>query len=97
MFGSTVAYIFEYLLGIKQADDSVGYKSLVISPKSVERFTRMSGSMKTASGIVAVKYENKSGNVRFRISIPVGTKAIFVCSDKSFDLSEGENEFEITL
>lgn len=97
MFGSTVAYIFEYLLGIKQSEDSVGYKFLVISPMSVDRFTRMSGSMKITSGIVAVKYENNSGNVRFSISIPEGTKAVFVCSDKKINLSEGENEFEITL
>lgn len=97
MFGSTVAYIFEYLLGIKQSEDSVGYKSLVISPKSVDRFTKMSGSMKITSGIVAVKYENNSGNVRFSISVPEGTKAVFAYSDKTLDLSEGENEFEITL
>ena len=97
MFGSTVAYIFEYLLGIKQSEDSVGYKSLVISPMSVDRFTRMSGSMKITSGVVAVKYENNSGNVRFSISIPEGSQAVFVCSDKKLNLSEGENEFEITL
>lgn len=97
MFGSTVAYIFEYLLGIKQADDSVGYKSLVIAPKSVDRFTRMSGSMKIPSGNVAVKYENNSANVSFKISIPEGTKAVFAYSDKTIDLCEGENEFEITV
>ncbi len=96
MFGSTVAYIFEYLLGIKQAENSVGYTSLVISPKSVDRFKRMSGSMKIPAGIVAVSYENNSGEVKFNISIPDGVKAEFRYSDKAFDLAKGENEFEIT-
>jgi alpha-L-rhamnosidase len=97
MFGSTVAYIFEYLLGIRQAENSVGYKSIVIAPQSIDRFGRMNGSMKTPSGIVAVNYENNSGNVKFRISVPENTKAVFRYSDKIFDLSEGENEFEIIL
>lgn len=97
MFGSTVAYIFEYLLGIKQAENSAGYTSLVISPQSVDRFKRMSGSMETPAGIVAVSYENNSGNVKFRISIPNGTEAVFSCSGKILDLAEGENEFKIIL
>ncbi len=97
MFGSTVAYIFEYLLGIKQEENSAGYTSLVISPQSVERFGRMSGSMKTPCGNVAVSYENSSDKVKFRISIPDGIKAVFRFADKNFDLSQGENEFEIVV
>ncbi len=97
MFGSTVAYIFEYLLGIKQAENSVGYSSLVIAPQSVDRFTRMKGSMKTPAGNVAVSYENNSGKVKFSISIPEGTKAVFRFGDKDFELSQGENGFEIVI
>lgn len=92
MFGSTVAYIFEYLLGIKQAENTVGYTSLVIAPQSVDRFARMSGSLRTLHGDVAVNYENNSGKVKFRISIPEGTKAVFRFGDKEYALSQGENE-----
>ena len=97
MFGATVAYLFEYLLGIKQSENTAGYTSLVIVPQAINRFTRMSGSIKTPAGIVAVSYENKSGTVKFRISVPNGTKAVFRCSCKEFDLSQGLNEFEIIL
>ncbi len=97
MFGSTVAYIFEYLLGIRQTENTVGYTSLVIAPQSVDRFTRMSGSMKTPQGKVAVNYENDSGKIKFGISIPNGTKAVFRFGDKEIELSQGENEFEIVL
>ena len=95
--GSTVAYIFEYLLGIRQTENTVGYTSLVIVPQSVDRFTRMSGSMKTPQGKVAVSYEKDSGKIKFGISIPNGTKAVFRFGDKEIELSQGENEFEIVL
>lgn len=95
MFGATVAYIFEYLLGIKQAENTAGYTSLVIAPQSVDRFTKMSGSMKTPSGVVAVSYQNNSGEVKFNISIPDGVNAVFRYLDKEIRLSKGENEFEI--
>ncbi len=97
MFGSTVAYIFEYLLGIKQADNSAGYTSLVISPQSVDRFGRMSGSMKIPSGTVSVSYENNGGNVKFAVSIPDGANAIFRFKSKELTLSQGKNEFTIEL
>ncbi len=97
MFGSTVAYIFEYLLGIKQSENTAGYSSLVISPQSVERFGRMRGSMKTPAGIVSVSYENNSGKVNFKISIPEGIKAVFRYADKEIELSQGENKTEIIL
>lgn len=96
MFGSTVAYIFEYLLGIKQAENTVGYTSLVIAPQCVDRFGRMSGSITTPNGAVAVKYENTYGTVNFKITIPKNTKAMFKYSGKSFELAQGENEFYIT-
>lgn len=95
MFGSTVAYIFEYLLGIKQKKNTAGYTSLVISPQAVSRFSYMKGSMQTPNGIVAVNYEKKNNSVKFSISIPANTSAIFRFNDKEITLSEGSNEFEV--
>ena len=97
MFGATVAYIFEYLLGIKQAKNTVGYTSLEIVPQAINRFSRMTGSIKTPAGTVAVSYENNCGTVKFRISVPNSTKAVFRCSGKEINLSQGLNEFEVVL
>lgn len=97
MFGAPVAYLFEYLLGIRQEEGTAGYKSLTIEPQGVSRFGRMSGSIATPQGIVAVSYENKSGNVNFEITIPHNTKAIFRCLNVESELSQGKNQFSITL
>lgn len=97
MFGAPVAYLFEYLLGIKQNEDSAGYSSLIIEPMAVNRFGRMEGSITTPNGIVEVCYENKSDNVKIIISIPQKTSAVFRFAGKEFALSQGKNEFDIAL
>lgn len=97
MFGSTVAYIFEYLLGIKQDENSAGYTSLVIAPQSVDRFGRMSGSMAIPAGTVSVSYESKAGSVNFTVSVPDGVNAVFRFKNKELTLPQGKNEFVIEL
>lgn len=93
MFGAPVAYFFEYLLGIRQTDDSCGYSELVISPQAVSKFGRMSGSMQTPNGRVAVSYEKEPGGIRFSISIPEGCKAVFRIDAFERELLAGNNEF----
>ena len=96
MFGAPVAYFFEYLLGIKQNESSCGYSDLVISPQAISKFGRMSGSMQTPNGRVAVKYEKEQGGVRFCVTIPKNCKAVFRVDSFERELSEGENEFCIS-
>ncbi len=97
MFGAPVAYLFEYLLGIKQEEGSAGYTSLIIEPQGITRFGRMSGSITTPQGVVAVSYENNSEKINFKITIPQKTKAVFRCKNKDTALVQGENIFEIAL
>ncbi len=97
MFGATVAYLFEYLLGIKQEENSAGYQSVVIAPQAVHRFGRMKGSITTPNGVVDVNYENKSGRVKFRITVPCKTKAKFCFAGEETELLQGLNEFEKIL
>ena len=93
MFGAPVAYFFEYLLGIKQAENTAGYTSIIIEPQALSRFTRMSGSIKTPAGTVAVSYIKKSDGIEFKMIIPKNTKAIFRYSGQEFKLTGGENTF----
>lgn len=97
MFGAVTAYIFEYLLGIKQTDDAAGYSSLSIKPQAVSKFEHMSGSMRTPNGTVAVSYKKSNGKVDFKITIPENTKATFSLGDKEIPLSAGENELQFAM
>lgn len=97
MFGAPVAYLFEYLLGIKQEDGTAGYKSLIIEPQGIARFGRMSGSVETVQGVMAISYKNNDGKVSFEITIPENTKAVFRYNGNDTLLSQGENKLEINL
>ncbi len=97
MFGAPVAYLFEYLLGIKQEEGTAGYQSIIIEPQGIARFGRMSGSIETVQGIVAVAYENKDNKAEFKITIPENTKAIFRYNNEEIALTQGENNFTIAL
>ena len=96
MFGAPVAYFFEYLLGIKQTEASCGYSELIISPQAISKFSRMSGSMETPRGKVAVSYEKTDAGVKFNISVPAGCKADFRIPSYTRTLVEGENEFFVS-
>ncbi len=93
MFGSPVAYLFEYLLGIKQKELTGGYKSVVIAPQAVSRFGRMSGSITTPNGVLLVSYKKTDEVIEFNITIPEKTKAVFLFGGKESGLKTGENHF----
>ena len=91
MFGAPVAYFFEYLLGIRQREDTVGYRDLVIQPEATDMFGFMEGSMETPQGSVSVSYTHEGGGITFDIVIPEGTAAVLRYEGKDHALSEGEN------
>lgn len=92
MFGAPAVYLFEYLLGIKQVENTAGYSSLIIAPQAVSKFGRMSGSIRTPEGTVAVSYEKIFGNTVFKVTIPPKTKAVFRYNGQERSLAEGENK-----
>ncbi len=91
MFGAPVAYLFEYLLGIRQAENTAGYSSLVIAPEATQRFKWMCGSMQTPNGVCAVEYRTESDGTHFKITVPADTKAVFRFKDTETELRAGEN------
>lgn len=94
MFGAVTAYFFEYLLGIKQEENTAGYTSIIIEPEAVSCFERMCGSMKTGAGTVSVSYKKENKKIKFEILIPENTKAVFKGFSREIKLNAGKNAFE---
>ena len=97
MFGAPVAYLFEYLLGIRQTEGSAGYESVIIEPVSVEKFSYMKGSITTPKGIVAVSYEKTAEEIKFNISVPEKVNAVFRFSGEEKFLFEKENTISFSI
>lgn len=95
MFGAVVAYLYDYLLGIRAKNGSPAYEKIEIAPVIVDGVDRLSGWRTLPSGVVAVLYEKKAGGVDFVICIPEGQTAEFVCCGERRTLTSGENIFSI--
>lgn len=65
MFGAVVRLFFEYILGIRQAEDSCAFKNVHIHPLPLEKVSEISGSLLTVSGRVSVfvKREEKTREI----------------------------------
>ena len=95
MFGAVVAYLFEYLLGIRQKAGTAGYGSITVMPQIISNLNRISGSMQTPNGTVSVSYEKQDSKIRFSITVPPSTEATFKYSDIERSLNAGLNDFYV--
>ena len=77
MFGAVVATFFEYILGIRQAEGSVGYNSITVSPEYIAALDSARGHIKTPLGTVAVEYTTEAGERTYKITVPEGMTAAF--------------------
>ena len=93
MFGAVTAYLFEYILGIRQTEDSCAYRDVVISPCLIPE--RASGSQKVPAGEIKVCWEKKSGVYDIRVTIPEGINAAFAYKETKQKLNAGENFIRI--
>ncbi len=91
MFGAPVAYLFEYLLGIKNKENTGGYDAVVIAPQAVSKFEKMSGSITTPHGVIAVSYKKENGNITFEVTVPEETEAVFCFGEEKKALESGKN------
>ncbi len=97
MFGAVTAYLYDYLLGIRQKEGSAGYESLIIAPVLAEGVNSLSGKRVLPKGEVFVSYEKADGKISFIITIPENQEAEFILRESKVSLSAGENKITLDL
>lgn len=75
MFGAVATYLFEYILGIKQTEDSTGFDKITISPMYVDGLDFAKGYITTNKGRISVSYEKVNGKVTLYLDLPDGIHA----------------------
>ncbi len=95
MFGASVSYLFNSVLGINQADDSYAYKKIVINPSVIDSLDFAKGYITTVKGKISVSYNKNNGKTDFTIELPENISAQFVYGDNVKALSGGVNEFTV--
>lgn len=89
MFGAVNAYLFRYILGITQSDDSFGYKKLIIAPADIDMTGSFSGKMTIPQGEISVSIVYTDTAAEFEINLP--TDGIFRYKDTEITLTAGTN------
>ena len=90
MFGAVTKYLFEYILGIRQTKNSVGYDEIIIEPVCMEYLPSAKGKIKTIKGEIKVSYDSKE----LRIFLPENVKACLKLNNSEFALKPGLNIYE---
>lgn len=96
MFGAVTAYLYDHLLGIRQGEESFGYRDLLIAPYLDPSLGTVEGSRTLPCGEVRVRYApTGAGKYDVTVTLPAGVSAVFRTSDGERPLSPGENRFGV--
>ena len=95
MFGASTEFLFEEILGIKQAENSVRYDKVVISPVFAECLSYAKGKITTPHGEISVSWKKENGKIKVGITLCEGINAVFCHKGQKNNLSAGANEFTI--
>lgn len=72
MFGSAVKFLFSYILGIRQPENSAGYKKLIIEPKTNDVTGSAEGYFEIHAGRVSVSINREKNECT--VSVPAGVE-----------------------
>jgi hypothetical protein len=78
MLGHLMEWFYEGLGGIKQAENSVGYKEIVIAPRPVGTVTYANASYECPYGLIQSNWKKENGMFSLDVQIPVNTTATVV-------------------
>lgn len=76
--GSVGEWLFEGILGIRQTDDSAGYRELRLAPRLDPELQWAGGSLETARGLVVSRWRKGAAGVTWEVSVPPGADATAV-------------------
>ena len=90
MFGAAARYLFQYILGIRQAADSCGFSRVVIDPAQIAALPQASGRLDTVRGTIAVALDREAGTLS--VTVPVSVEAVYLHDGQTQALHTGVNK-----
>jgi len=89
MFGAVTKELFHYVLGIRQENESCGWKKAVIAPTLIHELPYAHGHIETPLGKVCVSYQAWEDQLKMEIDIPAGMDAVLSLQGKIIPLNAG--------
>lgn len=89
MLGHIMEWFYSALAGIRQAESSVGFKTVEINPMPCGDITSASGTLKTPYGDIACHWDITDGRYNLNVSIPANSQAqVWLPTENAEKISE---------
>jgi alpha-L-rhamnosidase len=94
-FGAIGNWLFSKVAGISQADDSTGYKRIVIKPHLTEKLSFARAGYHSIHGMISSHWERSGNRFGLRVSIPANTSAkVYMPATEASLVLEGEKSLD---
>ena len=97
MFGAITAYLFDYILGIREEAGEAGYTNILIAPVCIDGLNTVCGKRTVPAGEITVQYKKSAESIEFVITVPENLRAMFRFADKEQLLAAGETRISCKL
>lgn len=81
--GAAIRFLHTHVLGLRQAPDSRGWKSVTIQPLPTSSITWARGSHESPRGEIAVSWHTVGDELALEVQLPAGTNGTLVMPDGS--------------
>ena len=95
MFGAAVRFIPEYILGVRQTDDSNGYSNIIVAPAVIPELSFSKGYVTLPQGKISVNITRSGSSTDFEIELDPGVQAQFKYMSVTKELNTGLNKISV--
>lgn len=92
MLGHLMEWFYAGLAGIRQSDNSVAFKNIIIRPETVGDITSVKATYQSVYGLIASNWEKANHQFKLKVTLPANTTAtIYLPADSSSVIKEGNS------
>ena len=96
MLGHIMEWFYTGLGGIKQEENSVGFRNITIRPEIVGDLTWMKSSYQSPYGKIRSEWKKENNILEMKVEIPVNTSAsIYLLTDQEASITENGKKAEV--
>ena len=95
MFGAVDAYLYEYILGVRQPENGAGWQAVEIAPAFVPQLRFARGGRRLPQGELTVEWIREGEKIRLTVNVPAGVDAVLRLPDRETSLASGTNRIMI--
>lgn len=96
MFGSVNEWLFSAVLGIRPADDAIGFDTAIVAPRVVEDVQWARGTYESIRGAISVEWKKEEGAFSVAVVVPPGMVAVVhVPVPRKAEVLEGSGPAEL--